>query len=457
MQTFTDFKNNFYNKITDVNLFNCGDVNLIKVVLDGLKVDYAKKGKLNSYLFYPNIIYNCICFIKKFTSKKKEIKSTHQFKNCKILLSDVGRVINDGAGNTTSIYFDEIKQYLKKEATISVCEKELEGITDFNLSDLRQQFLNSKLSSSDILIRKNIINTYNKIKQANLFTPYELKNIKYALHHFFHQYKVWNNFLKQFPTLEKCFFVCHYHKEGQILALKNNNIKCIELQHGLISSKDIFYVFPEKIKAIKDKALFADTILLFGNYWKNVLEKGCEYNLNQMDIIGYYLFNNFKNSNTELTKLNDFINNKKVIFVTSQTSLHNYFIEKTIEIVNHINEKKLPYVILFKPHPSENIETYNSAFEKHSNLLVTSFSLPVLFSVATVHLSIYSTTLFDALRYNVKNFTFKAKGCEDYVDEILEAGIAIELIDIKQLVDDESNIKIDSTYYYQKNNFTLLN
>ena len=64
-QTFTDFKNNFYNKVEDITLFDCGDINLLKVVLDGLKVKYTSKGKVNSYLFYPLWLYNLYCFIKR--------------------------------------------------------------------------------------------------------------------------------------------------------------------------------------------------------------------------------------------------------------------------------------------------------------------------------------------------------------------------------------------------------
>jgi len=67
--------------------------------------------------------------------------------------------------------------------------------------------------------------------------------------------------------------------------------------------------------------------------------------------------------------------------------------------------------------------------------------LPILFSVANIHISIYSTTLYDALRYNLNNYTYKIKECEDYVNEIIKSRIATELIDYDEFFDSIDNLK----------------
>jgi hypothetical protein len=55
-QTFSQFKTHFYERVTDFSVFDCEDFNLLKVVLDGLKVDYLKKGILNETIFKTSFV-----------------------------------------------------------------------------------------------------------------------------------------------------------------------------------------------------------------------------------------------------------------------------------------------------------------------------------------------------------------------------------------------------------------
>lgn len=463
MDTFTDFKKQFYHRVTDLTLFNCGNINLLKVVLDGLKVDYISKGKVNPFLFYPEFVYNSYLITKRIKkSNKGEINTflnkIKVFKNVKYLISDVGRSVNDGQGNFKSIYFDTIIKSIGQEKLVNIVDKEVNFSYDINMLEIEQFFMYLPLTNEEFKLRLEVIKTFKRIVDSAIFTDYELKNIKYAFHKFFHQYKVWTRLLKELPTLTKCYFVCHYHKEGQILALKNKNIECIELQHGLIAPQDIFYIFPNSINSIRKNALFADKIYLFGEYWKNVLLKGSEYDSNQIKIIGYYLYDDFTKYVKERKILNEIILDKKVILITTQTFIHKGYIEFAIALSKEIEQMNLPYIIIIKPHPAENQEIYRDAFVDSEIIKVLQYPLTILLERVDLHISIYSTTLYDALRYNIKNYVFKVKGCEDYVNEIVESGVAQEIIDPKEIFNDNKNMTpLQSELFYEKFNKALLN
>ena len=462
MDTFTDFKKQFFLRVPDLTLFNCGNFNLLKVVLDGLKVDYISKGKVNPFLFYPEFAYSSYLMIKRKKSNKSQTNAFFDkiktFKYVEYLISDVGRSVNDGQGTFKSIYFDNIIKSIGQEKLVNIVDKEVNFSYDFNVLDIEQFFMHLPLTHEEFKLRLEVIKTFKRIADSSIFTDYELKNIKFAFHKFFHQYKVWARLLKELPSLTKCYFVCHYHKEGQILALKNAGIECVELQHGLIAPQDIFYIFPDNINTVRKNALFADKIYLFGEYWKNVLLKGREYDSNQIEIIGYYLYDDFTKYAREREILNEIILDKKVVLITTQTFIHKGYIEFTMALLKEIELMKEPYIIIIKPHPAENQEIYRDAFVDSKTVKVLQYPLTVLLEKADLHISIYSTTLYDALRYNIKNYVFKVKGCEDYVNEIVESGVAEEIMSPKDIFNNsKKQMQLQSELFYEKFNKASLN
>jgi hypothetical protein len=463
-QSFTDFKNNFYGRITDFSLFDCGGINLFKVVLDGLKVNYVQRSKVRSFLFYPLPVYNIFCKIKGLIKSKNEkilINNLDAQKDKSIIISDIGRILVDGNAHPRSLYFENIIKVLGKNHVSVVADKIIHPNFNFdiNLLQIHEKFVYLKLRKEELEFRQKLLILFDKIKISGKFSKKELENIKYAIHNFFHQYKIWNRLLDCFPNAKKCYFVCHYHKEGQIYALKQRKINCIELQHGLIAPQDIFYSFPSSLSAIHYKALFADKILVYGNHWKNVLMKGYAYSNEQIDVLGYYHYDDFSANYNDRMVIRNIICRRKAILITTQTYLHKKFIDFTLKLLNSYKEGKDGIVVVIKPHPSEKTEIYKRAFNGFENVFVVNYPLPLLFEQIKIHISIYSTTLFDALRYGVKNFVFKAEECNDYVDEILNLGIAEEIVLPYNLLDDHiqshSNI-IKSQFYIEMNASVLL-
>ena len=160
--------------------------------------------------------------------------------------------------------------------------------------------------------------------------------------------------------------ICHYHKEGLIYAAKKLNIKLIEFQHGLIAKSDIFYNFPNEICNIKNDCLFPDEFRAYGNYWIGVLNEGNFLNQEKIKLVDYYLYYRAKLNTNEANHFHSFVNNKKIILVTTQTFLSSNFINYIDELIQILDDD---YCIIIKPHPKENINEYN----KYNNVKYISF------------------------------------------------------------------------------------
>jgi hypothetical protein len=454
-QSFTDFKVDFYAKVKDFSLFDCAEFNAIKIVLDGLRVDYISRGPVKSPIFESLKKYELENILRgmkaKFTGEKKYKRAQIElFKNKKYVISDDGRVAVDAKGKPHSYYFTNLMQSLNKEECLHIIEKQRNVKSEFDLHYqlLVNTFSLLPLNSDEKKLIKEIRITFKRIKESGLFNDKELKNIAFAFQNFFNKYKVWSRLLKEINP-STMFCIVHYHNEGRTLAFKRKGIKVIELQHGLIATKDVFYVFPDQTKNVISKALFADEIWVYGNYWKQVLEHGVEY-LNKIKIAGYYLFDNFNGYEAVEKEIDDFADGKNLIIITTQTTLHKAFIDYTLWLADDISKGNLPYKILVKTHPLEKQEHYAILHETNGVMMVN-HPLPVLFKKVKLHVTIYSTTLYDGAKAGVPGFALYNEQYKDYIDEIIQSGVAYPLAINENPVDLIEKLKVvDAGFYYSE-------
>ncbi len=426
MATFTDFKNNFYSRVTDVTLFDCGEINLIKVVLDGLKVDYVGRNIDEPNMFINGFLVKRILNKFRYQTKIKKAKNIvcSNTKNNTYLIFDVCRVVYDGEKKST--YFDTILNELGKENCTTVIENSNATFLHHNVTnnDIYFAFYYDKCNHEELQFKKDLKQSFELIYKSTIFSKTELINIQIAYSKFFKEFVIWNRFLKLY-TFSYFLFVCHYHKEGQLYALKKNKIKCIELQHGLISIKDIFYCFPKAINTTLKDTLFADEIFVYGNYWKNILLTGNEYTNEKIRVVGDYTYTKYRTYNETINMLKVKHYNKTVLLISTQTSLHYYFIKYINEITTKCKKNNFEnYHIIVKPHPVEDVSIYENAFNQNKNISILQYPIEVLLSLANIHLSIYSTTLFTASKFDVLNYALNEPDFTDYVSEICNAGIA---------------------------------
>ncbi len=421
-KTYTEFKNEFYAKFADLSILDCEDFNSLKIVLDGLKVNYAARGVYKTYLFYPIFIHRLYLFLNRITSKKQNyFDELKKYSNRKYLIIDPERYKKNIDGSFVSTYFHHFYEQLVDYTSVSENDNKHQ-LFNFSLKKLHQDLIFEPFSDDEIKLRKSLKKCYYRIKRLEKFSTVDLENIRIAFDQFFKNYRSNNRIIKVLKP-ELAYLVCHYHKEGLMLALKRNGVKAIELQHGLIAPEDIFYVFPSKIKKIKERAMFADEIWVYGEFWKQRLLKGFEYDENQIKIIGYYQYENLAVPDSIASKLAMLKNNKKIVLFTSQVTLAKEVSEYLLFLANDIKKKKIDYLIWLKLHPSETRDMYAS-LDGIDNITIVEENPEYLFAFANLVVSVFSTTLYDAFRYNLPCFSLYIKEYADYVNSVVESRVA---------------------------------
>ncbi|MFM7727827.1 MAG: hypothetical protein ACKO7B_14075, partial [Flavobacteriales bacterium] len=203
-------------------------------------------------------------------------------------------------------------------------------------------------------------------------------------------------------------------------ALEVLGIKSIELQHGLIAGNDLYYQYSDVFRnGVKD-AFFPDNIFVYGSYWKNILLKGCEFRESDIVEAGDYLWQPEQNKE-EIQKSN-------IVLICAQKGFHSDYLNYAKSLKPWM-DKHHDWKWVIKMHPlekrkSEYYTLSNFGFE----VVDQEQSLNTLLCSARIHISIYSTTFYDALGYDVVNFSLQDYGtASDYARALTKEGVALPL------------------------------
>jgi hypothetical protein len=449
-QLFSPFKEGFYRRVKDLTIFDAADVNLLKVVLDGLKVDYATRFPSRTPIFLPAFVYRLFLFLKR--RKYRPARSTAW--NVEVLrIADKkawcvdfgGRNVKDKDGNEHSFFFENIIRALGRGNTALLSDRR-GSAADLYFDGVVSEFAMDFPEHEDEVFRSSLKKCYKVIRRTSIFSRKELQNIRIAFQRFFDEYRGWKAMFRKVKP-RAVFFTMHYHREGFLLALRKKGIRTIELQHGLIAAKDTFYVFPPQVSSIRDRALFADRIMVFGSYWKELLDKGSEYPGEHSVVAGYFPFENDSPTEELPAGLKNFIEGKKIILVCTQTLMHEEYISWIERLSSAAGQRGQEVCFIIKPHPHEDISVY-SRLERSDNVRVVQLPLPLLMRTADIHLSIYSTTHFDALRFGVRSFALPQDNFNGYVNEIIQAGVAQLIPEDLDLLAVSDPKKLNKGFFY---------
>jgi hypothetical protein len=114
------------------------------------------------------------------------------------------------------------------------------------------------------------------------------------------------------------------------------------------------------------------------------------------------------------------------------------------------------YKILVKTHPLEKQEHY-AILNQTEGIKLVNYPLPILFKKVQLQVTIYSTTLFDGARASVPGFALYNERFKDYINEIVQSGVAFPLAAQENPVDLLEKMKVaDSNYYYSDCAITAL-
>lgn len=266
---------------------------------------------------------------------------------------------------------------------------------------------------------------------------------------FFESFHQHYQFFRNQPT-QHFVMTTHYHNEGEIAAARLSGIRVIEVQHGLISPFDVYYCYTEALREHSDKALFADDIIVFGKYWKNTLLSGAGYNDTQIHVAGDYTIDGLKQAAAATGE------KENKVLICAQKNLSGDYIPYLRFLLKLVQEKHPDWEVWVKLHPLERDVDRYMAFndESHCHIIGKDGDLNALLNIAKIQVTIYSTTLYDALGKDVVNFALQDYGkFSDYAASMIDSGVAWPLLHdedpiqkFQQLKDTELPLKREDVY-----------
>jgi len=348
-------------------------------------------------------------------SLRKGRHSSPEFRE--ILIIDPGRSVTV-EGAVRSIYFDRIVDFLGREK-VSIISTREEGrsYSDYVRGELDPGLLFPDAKERGML--QTVRTVYHQAVASKLFSAYELKHIGSCLLVFFSTFRYWYQLLRA-KGVKRCLFTSHYHNEGLIASLSILQIHAGELQHGLIAGNDVYNVFPDIFKDAVHGAFFPDVIYVYGNYWKRLLEKGCEHESASIVVAGNYLLGSDPRPVNIQQKQN-------VILVCAQKKMSLKYVE-IAAYLNRVLASHSDWRVMIRLHPLEDQpEVYMAMQNERIAICPAEMTLTACLEIARIQLSIYSTTFFDALGFDVVNFALPAEGYEAYVQEMVRENVAFTL------------------------------
>ncbi|MGB0165824.1 MAG: hypothetical protein ACPF8V_03115, partial [Luteibaculum sp.] len=287
-----DYVEGFVTQI-GLNLFDLGEINIVKVVQHGLVDAFINKKRLP-----PNKLWGKPYFLyAAWQQRKHRVSKTHNYPIGPNLVIDENPRFTEHKGKVFPTVFHQLLQsqesiylydYKLAEKVVGL-DKKLTASLDFDST--RSQCISRGLkAASSGLFYRDIQKLRKRLKLSDKIQEKVFNCIDYWLEIFFLDFVFYSHLFKALDC-KNVYIICHYHNEGLIAAARKLSVKVIELQHGLISKGDLYYAYDDWIKPVAEKALFQDELWVYGQYWKDlIIQKGSELKENQIIVKGYYHF-----------------------------------------------------------------------------------------------------------------------------------------------------------------------
>ncbi len=419
----------FFQSFDDPSIFDCNRFNLLKVAQDALIRESGKKGFFATYFDKPNWFLRLIFKLKSARKGHSTTKTPESLINRKLLIIIPPRFIPSENGEPKLMYFENLRPHLTRENHVLMylhTRTEVHEHPDLTLQEFMQQYDAFSPNKEEFQFLSNLRKCYRRIQTNGRFSTEELNHIKTGFDEFWRQYRALKRGFAHFK-FKKAVLIPGYYTEYLIAALKVNNIEVIEIQHGVIAPASHFYIYPPQVKAVVHKALFADRIWVFGDFWKQQLLKGSEFTADKISVLGDYFFRKETPPSTPHQLESFAAQFPRLLLIGTQTKRHQQF----IELINGLSEKylreKTEFGIVLKPHPAEDPELY-AEVSGLSNVLLTDASLDFLYPKCEAYVSMYSNTLFEATRFPaLSRFVLWTEETSALSEAIAASGVAKQL------------------------------
>ena len=421
---FNIIQTEFEKRFPDGKLFEGKNFNYIKLVQHGFSYSMTNAvGKLlNKKLFSSWYNYK----LKLWLNANRKKGNFHPKTSANILILEGRRKLKLPSGEEISPITHLIRESLLSTEfswwdTTGAFEKD----ADFSLKELSSWF--PPTNEIQLEIYFELKGVLNKIRRAKVLSNLEFQYVESAFFVYFESFRRWHCLLNE-ARPKTLVISMHYHSEGCLAAAKILGIKTVELQHGLISKHDLYYVYPEKYRTAVGKGMFPNEIWLFGNFWKEVLLRGAESECMKPIVLG--------NFTTDSMVKHGKIHKENRVLLCSQKNLSEPYIEWIRFMRADVLPKHTDWKLIVKLHPleSEEIKYLNEASDQ-IEILPVSASLSEELTRANIQVSIYSTTFFDALGMEVRNYSLNEIGfSSDYASEMVELRVAEPLKNTEDVI-----------------------
>lgn len=426
----------------------------VKLAQHALVYHYQK----NTSKILPNRLLKPVS-VQKAIYEAKALKFRPKFNNDQlkeVLVLDSGRTFFNDDQQPKSVYFtDFVEGPHKAKITHCIVPSGIKSApADIHLKNIAP-LAQSRLKKEEVNILKDLQKVLKQLLASKKVPNGAFEQISSAFHRFFEEFHFYFTLLSG-SQVKKVIATNHYHQEGLIAACLLLNIKFVEVQHGLICSNDLYYVYKNELlpQGNLNDAFFPHQLMLYGPFWKDMLAKGAEHRNTEVLIGGDYVFK----------KTSEAPNHAKenAIFVGSQKNLASDYTFYILNVLKHL-EQHPEWELWVKLHPLEK-ESQRYYDLKHPQLKIfwNEADLLDLLSRCKVQVSVYSTTLYDALGMDVVNLSLQNfTDYSDYAEEMVETGVAIgiqpEDDPVEVFEQSQSQPYLERSYVYAPKNLEVIN
>ncbi len=402
----------------------------------GLSAD-AQPGLKNSYLgnlkFLPNYLLNSI---------KKNPLTEDYSKDIVLLNHERRRLVNGKYIDINSNFLTEAlnddsyevleEPYLgkhrgkrndnKRYLDYLLLSREINSIlTTVTFDDEESKLLNN--------LEREIKNFFNiQINLKEIISKY-IKKFK-------HEYGFYDKYLKK-RSPKTSFLVSLSGKYSFVAAAKDNDIKVIEIQHGVISPYHIVYGFPNCDEELE---YFPNLFLSFGDYWKDTAELPIKKE--KIISFGYPYLEKMKKKLGSIEKKQG-----KIVFLSQGT------VGKNLSRLAYQTAKRLKkFQIVYKLHPGE-YSIWKKKYKKLKkakrleNFKIVDNDRRNLYSYLAeceYQVGVSSTAIFEGLAFNCKTLLVDLPGIEN-MKGLIKRNIAEKVTNAYEL--EEKTCKLDNPSY----------
>ncbi len=412
MSSFSKLNQHLLDRLENDKTFITKDFSFFKIFQHGVIYAHnkSKNKTLKTYFHWPIFLQKWKYRYSNFSKKKNRIAPFLK----ENLILEPGRIFTKENGDVVSIYFDKIQKEIEGKYSTVLLRSNSPIQCDYVLDQLIAANDSLDKNESRMLLAVNEVAA--KLKDSNWYTSSEKNYITSALHVFLDTYRTYYRLVKS-SRVKRLYFIAHYHNEGIIAAMNDLNIEIIEIQHGLISKADLYYCYNPRFSRHLEHAFFPDKLVLFGDYWKNILVDAAEWRTQQLIIGGEYM----ANAQGKIVVAEK----ENLIVVAAQKGMEREYLPLISALKNHLlNHPEWRAII--KLHPLEkHPHLYEQFVSSQISIAEKGMDITKLFSRAKIQLSIYSTTIYDAIGYGLKNYCWLYDGMgRDYAEAMVEQGAA---------------------------------